>query len=106
MQFNVLRNALEAVLWRNNSALTKTYILFRKPSLQANVGIFRCSLRGSTYILLFLPGYFIVSTHRWILGMASIVCVSVKICVSSISLYKLDPDKLTTPFESAHINLP
>ena len=34
--------------------------------------------------------------------MASVVCVLVKICVSSISLYKLDPDKLTTPFESAH----
>ena len=29
------------------------------------------------------------------------VCLS-KICVSRISLYKLDPDKLTTPFESAH----
>ena len=34
--------------------------------------------------------------------MASVVCVLVNICVSSISLYKLDPDKLTTPFESAH----
>ena len=34
--------------------------------------------------------------------MASVVCVLVKIRVSSISLYKLDPDKLTTPFESAH----
>ena len=34
--------------------------------------------------------------------MASVVCVLVKICVSSISLYKLDPDKLTTPFESTH----
>ena len=34
--------------------------------------------------------------------MASVVCVSVKIYVSSISLYKLDSDKLTTPFESAH----
>ena len=44
----------------------------------------------------------IVSAHRRILGMASVVCVLVKICVSSISLYKLDPDKLTTPFESAH----
>ena len=43
-----------------------------------------------------------VSAHRRILGMASVVCVLVKICVSSISLYKLDPDKLTTPFESAH----
>ena len=29
------------------------------------------------------------------------VCLS-KICVSRIPLYKLDPDKLTTPFESAH----
>ena len=37
-----------------------------------------------------------------VLGMASVVCVLVKICVSSISLYKLDTDKLTTPFESAH----
>ena len=44
----------------------------------------------------------IVSAHRRILGMASVVCVLVKICVSSISLYKLDTDKLTTPFESAH----
>ena len=34
--------------------------------------------------------------------MASVVCVSIKICVSSISLYKLNPDKLTTPFELAH----
>ena len=33
----------------------------------------------------------IVSACRRILGMASVVCVSVKICVSSISLYKLDP---------------
>ena len=40
--------------------------------------------------------------HRRILGMASVVCVLVKICVSSISLYKLDTDKLTAPFESAH----
>ena len=44
----------------------------------------------------------IVSAHRRILGMASVVCVLVKICVSSISLYKLDTDKLTVPFESAH----
>ena len=44
----------------------------------------------------------IVSAHRWILELVSVVCVSVKICVFSISLYKLDPDKLTTPFESAH----
>ena len=34
--------------------------------------------------------------------MASVVCVLVKICVSSISLYKLDTDKLTVPFESVH----
>ena len=34
--------------------------------------------------------------------MASVVCVLVKICVSSISLYKLDTDKLTTSFKSAH----
>ena len=34
--------------------------------------------------------------------MASVVCVLVKIGVSSISLYKLDPDKLTAPFELAH----
>ena len=46
--------------------------------------------------------FLIVSAHRQILGKASVVCVLVKICVSSISLYKLDPDKLTTPFESAH----
>ena len=44
----------------------------------------------------------IVSAHRRILGMASVVCVLVKICVSSISLYKLDTDKLTATFESAH----
>ena len=44
----------------------------------------------------------IVSTHRRILGMASVVCVLVKICVSSISLYKLDTATLTAPFESAH----
>ena len=34
--------------------------------------------------------------------MASDVCVLVKICVSIISLHKLDTDKLTAPFESAH----
>ena len=34
--------------------------------------------------------------------MASVVCVLVKIYVFSISLYKLDTDKLTAPFESAH----
>ena len=44
----------------------------------------------------------IVSAHRRILGMAPVVCVLVNICVSSISFYKLDTDKLTTPFESAH----
>ena len=43
-----------------------------------------------------------VSAHRRILGLASVVCVLVKIRVSSISLYKLDTDKLTAPFESAH----
>ena len=52
--------------------------------------------------LLFFVSAHIVSAHRRILGMASVVCVLVKLCVSSISLYKLDPDKLTTPFESAH----
>ena len=46
--------------------------------------------------------WIIVSPHRRILGMASVVCVLVKICVSSISLYKLDTDKLTALFESAH----
>ena len=58
-------------------------------------------LRGSTGfdILNSLP---VVSAHRRILGMAPAVCVLVKICVSSISFYKLDTDKLTTPFESAH----
>ena len=40
--------------------------------------------------------YLVVSAHRQILGMALVVCVLVKICVSSISLYKLDTDKLTT----------
>ena len=50
----------------------------------------------------FLPLGSIVSAHRRILGMASVVCVLVKICVSSISVYKLDTDKLTAPFESVH----
>ena len=49
-----------------------------------------------------LMGRRIVSAHRRILGMASVVCVLFKICVSSISLYKLDSDKLTAPFGSAH----
>ena len=44
----------------------------------------------------------VVSAHRRILGMASVVCVLVKICVSSISLYKLDTATLTAPFETAH----
>ena len=47
----------------------------------------------------------VVSAHRQILGMASVVCVLVKIRVSSISLYKLDPDKLTNHLNQ-HINLP
>ena len=34
--------------------------------------------------------------------MASVVCVLVKICVCRVSLYKLDTDKLTPPFKSAH----
>ena len=34
--------------------------------------------------------------------MAPVMCVLVKIFVSYISLYKLDPDKLTISFESAH----
>ena len=46
----------------------------------------------------------IVSAHRRILGMAPVVCVLVKICVSSISFYKLDTDKLTNL--NQHINLP
>ena len=54
------------------------------------------------YFRMVLIFVFFVSAHRRILGMASVVCVLVKICVSSISLYKLEPDKLTTPFESAH----
>ena len=48
------------------------------------------------------PPIGVVSAHRRILGLASVVCVLVKIRVSSISLYKLDTDKLTAPFESAH----
>ena len=40
----------------------------------------------------------LLSAHRRILEIVSVVCVPVKICVSSISLYKLDPGKLTTPF--------
>ena len=46
--------------------------------------------------------YIEISCIHPLLGMASVVCVLVKICVSSISLYKLDTDKLTAPFESAH----
>ena len=57
---------------------------------------------GSAGLLIQVDQVIIVSTHRRILGMVSVVCVSVKICVSSISLYKLDPDNLTPPFESAH----
>ena len=49
-----------------------------------------------------IVGAGIVSAHRQILRMASVVCVLVKICVSCISLYKLESDKLTIPFESAH----
>ena len=64
-------------------------------TVRSNEDLFRLS--GS---LIALVG--IVSAHRRILGMASVVCVLVKICVSSILLYKLDPEKLTTPFESAH----
>ena len=45
---------------------------------------------------------YIVSTHRRILGMASVVCVLVKVCVSSISLYKLDPDNSTSIYPSMH----
>ena len=42
-----------------------------------------------------------------VLGMASVVCVLVKICVSSITLYKLVTDKLTKPLIlNQHINLP
>ena len=60
--------------------------------------------RGSTVIIFISKPctFLIVSAHRRILGMASVVHVLVKICVSSISLYKLDTDKLTAPFESAH----
>ena len=54
------------------------------------------------YIRLVASLSLIVSAHRRELGMVSVVCVLVKIRVSSISLYKLDTDKLTTSFESAH----
>ena len=52
----------------------------------------KCKMSDQSKILIISP----------VLGMASVVCVLVKICVSSISLYKLDTDKLTAPFESAH----
>ena len=65
------------------------YLLFEK-------GVIKSGLPN------FIVSAHIVSAHRQILGMASVVCVLVKICVSSISLYKLDTDKLTAPFESAH----
>ena len=58
------------------------------------------SIQSLFYTILYPP--IVVSAHRRILGMASVVCVLVKICASSISLYKLDTDELTTPFESAH----
>ena len=48
-----------------------------------------CPRSGCNYYLEVQIMY-IVSAHRWILGMASVVCVLVKICVSSISLYKLE----------------
>ena len=54
------------------------------------------------FIFLCMHAETIVSAHRRILGLASVVCVLVKIRVSSISLYKLDTNKLTAPFESAH----
>ena len=53
-------------------------------------------------LALLYPPIGVVFAHRRILGIASVVCVLVKICVSSISLYKLDTDKLTAPFGSAH----
>ena len=57
---------------------------------------------GSVYVVCGTPdiviaSIVIVSTHRRILGMATVVCVPVKIlCVSSISLHHLNQ----------HINLP
>ena len=66
-----------------------------------NMGGKSTYIRQVRILCIWLP-FYIVSAHRRILGMASVVCVLVKICVSSISLYKLDTDKLTAPFESAH----
>ena len=58
-----------------------------------------------TMVVTFVVCSIVVSAHRQILGMASVVCVLVKICASSVSLDKLDPDKLTNHFNQ-HINLP
>ena len=72
--------------------------------IDTNIVIFLCrySPNFDSLISTTFPGRPIVSAHRRILGLASVVCVLVKIRVSSISLYKLDTDKLTAPFESAH----
>ena len=66
------------------------------------VYINNCQLHKHVAFIIVIAAYMIVSAHRWILGMASALCVLVKICLASISLYKLDTDKLTAPFESAH----
>ena len=86
IKVDILYSAVLVMVDTTNDACTfaSTYLLF-----------LLCILVGMAYV-------FIVSAHRRILGMASVVCVLVKICVSNISLYKLDTDKLTAPFESAH----
>ena len=75
-------------------------VIFRRHDHLVSVLFEICSAIPTT--LHFNVSYLFVSAHRRILGMAPVVCVLVKICVSSISFYKLDTDKLTTPFESAH----
>ena len=80
-------------------------LTFNNPSFEGNIATIyppELTLKKTTESSNRLSYLDIVSAHRRILGMASVVCVLVKICMSSISLYKLDTDKLTTPFESAH----
>ena len=68
-----------------------------KPLKQIQHTHFNHSNQGNMICVIVGPSVVVVSAHRRILGMALVVCVLVKICVSSISLYKLDTDKLATP---------
>ena len=64
----------------------ENYKMPTRPNLKMPV-VCLCCVR-----CLALQNSFIVSAHRRILGMALVVCVLVKICVSSISFYKLDTE--------------